>query len=71
MIPVGRPAGDLPDLDRLTPAQQMGIACVRCGRRLGASGLRLGLVRDRWGHVFILWACAPHCPVGTTFFHRR
>jgi hypothetical protein len=51
-----------PDFDRLTPAQQMGISCVRCGRRLGASGWRIATLRDRWGHAFTLWVCAPACP---------
>lgn len=56
-------AQEMPEFDRLTPAQQMGIACVRCGRRLGASGRRVGTLRDRWGHSFVLWICAPHCPL--------
>ncbi|MEV1007827.1 hypothetical protein [Streptomyces sp. NPDC049881] len=51
-------------MTRLSPTQQMGISCARCGRRLGASGRRAGRVRDRWGHAFVLWVCSHGCFLG-------
>ncbi len=64
MFAEGSGTRDVPDMTRLSPTQQMGIACIRCGRRLGASGRRAGTVRDRWGHRFVLWICSHGCFVG-------
>jgi hypothetical protein len=57
----------LPNPTSLTPRQQTGINCVRCGRHLGVSWLRLGVVtlppaREGFAPTtYELFACAPYC----------
>jgi hypothetical protein len=51
----------VPDLTRLNAAQLMGIACVRCGERLGSGGRVIDEVEDVHGNPFRLWECAPAC----------
>lgn len=65
----GAPSGaELPKIVQLSPRQQMGICCARCGQYLGANGRRWGearhAVHDRT-FVFVLWTCAVPCqPIG-------
>ncbi|MFJ2111568.1 MULTISPECIES: hypothetical protein [unclassified Streptomyces] len=56
----GRSPGELPRFTLLTPRQQMAIECVRCARRLGASGRVLGEVHHH-ERLFRLWVCVPDC----------
>ncbi len=62
-----RRAAPLDTATSLAPRQQTGIDCVRCGRHLGVSWLRLGVVtlppaREGFAPTtYELFACAPYC----------
>lgn len=58
----------LPKITTLSPRQQMGICCARCGQYLGARGRPWGEVRQAFHDrvfSFLLWLCAGSCqPLG-------
>ncbi|GAA2364666.1 hypothetical protein [Streptomyces carpaticus] len=52
------------DLRCLSERQLTGMACAVCGAALRSTDRPRALgepVRDEYGHVFQLWACAPLC----------
>ncbi len=56
----------LPEVERLTERQLLGIDCALCGAYLGVDARRLGEVMNR-GYVLQLFGCFPQCaPVPLT-----
>ncbi|MEO3751363.1 hypothetical protein [Streptomyces sp. B6B3] len=50
----------LPDAERLTERQLLGIDCAHCGAYLGAHARRLGDIED-CGYLLQLFGCDPRC----------